>query len=82
MSTLDREDEFAACLLVVGPPDFIEVTGHEHQVFVEGGINTRVFYRNQCVDWRSANGSDKTSLKRWYIEYKQWLWDNGYGQQD
>lgn len=70
---MDREVQFLACLLVVGPPDVLEVG-------LDGPYSSSD-YVNTCVDWydQNVNEGHYSYAAGWWRDYKQWLLEQGYG---
>ena len=75
------EVEFAACLLTVGPPEFIGSTHDRQQIPV-----STIKYRQECLVWWRKNVCVRPSLhhnafwakeyENWWGQYKVWLVEN------
>lgn len=78
--TEDKEDQFTACLFVVGPP-LTRVRD-----VPDYGISSSLKYRSECSYWFHTNDIPGEFLKGeqpgagmgrgWWVEYKQWLYEH------
>ena len=84
----NREAEFAACLLVTGPPEFPPPPRNHRSSTLQPYT---LGYRYACERWwtdyvigdrvalYARNAFDKQAFLNWYEEYKQWIRENTNG---
>ena len=71
----DWEVQFLACLLALGPPPTKVWRGHNPPVLWVNGLRFRV----QVQEWHASMCSGPVDYASWWVGYKNYLWENGYG---
>ncbi len=80
-----EEPEYAACLLVAGPPKYLK------QPVTEPCPTSSLAYKSDCSDWYRDNVHSQASRRmfyvidmsgkfdKWYARYKTWLMESRRG---